>query len=107
MDTFQRHPVLYFADGNVCLSATHGLVAHVSSPTPSTEVNEVHVPAQPLEIVFRVHQSVLSLHSPIFKDLFALPSPPEVNETYDKAQLVRMPDRADDLESLLKAFYFG
>lgn len=102
MDTFQRHPVLYFADGNVCLSATHGLAAHVC-----TEVNEVHVPAQPLEIVFRVHQSVLSLHSPIFKDLFALPSPPEVNDTYDKAPLVRMPDRADELEALLKAFYFG
>lgn len=106
MDTFQRHPVLYFTDGNVCLSATYGAAAHAPSPTPSTEV-AVHAPAQHLEIVFRVHQSVLSLHSPIFKDLFALPSPPEVNEIYDKAPLVRMPDQADDLEALLKAFYFG
>lgn len=105
---YQRHSILYFVDGNVCLAAGNlSLAASNSSGQAVTPGQEPEKLAEHTGTVFRVHQTVLSLHSPIFKDTFALRSPQGANETYDGVPLVQMPDSADDLESLLKAFSFG
>lgn len=106
MPEFQRHTKLYFTDGNICLSA----VSHASAASQSDSNAEMlAAPDHPLSagIFFRVHQSVLSIHSPIFCDMFGLPSTDDTNETYDGVPLVHMPDSAEDLESLLTALYFG
>ncbi|KAF8195644.1 hypothetical protein K438DRAFT_1826289 [Mycena galopus ATCC 62051] len=56
-------------------------------------------------MLFRVHQSMLSLQSPVFAAMFTLP-PPDVNcDIYDGVPFVRMPDDAKDIESLLKVLY--
>lgn len=78
----QHHPSLYYSDGNVALSARgqDGSVQY-----------------------FRVHHSVLSRHSPVLADMFAMP--PMQDETYDGALHVRMPDNAEDLASFLGVLY--
>ena len=53
---------------------------------------------------FRVHSFMLAHHSPIFSDMFALPSP-SIADTYEGAPLVDMPDKAEDLADLLKVLY--
>ena len=75
----------YFPDGNIILSA------RVKDGTL---------------VYFRVHKSVLSLHSPIFADMFAMP-PPSVMDTYDGLPLVHLQDDADDLKAFLQALYGG
>ncbi|EIM81852.1 uncharacterized protein STEHIDRAFT_161204 [Stereum hirsutum FP-91666 SS1] len=106
---YQKHSVLYFVDGNVCLAAPklNLTAASNSSSEAASPVQEAEKPAGPVGTLFRVHQTILSLHSPIFGDTFALPNPKGANETHEGVPLVQMPDNADDLEILLKAFYFG
>ncbi|TFY80049.1 hypothetical protein EWM64_g3959 [Hericium alpestre] len=53
---------------------------------------------------FRVHQSVLSMHSRIFKDMFSMCNPQD-NDTFDGCSLIRLPDAADDFSHLLKSLY--
>jgi hypothetical protein len=79
----QIHESLYFNDGNIVLQAkgTSGK-----------------------DVIFRVHQSVLSKNCPVFQDMLALPAD-GVNEIYDGVPLVRMPDSAEDLQSLLNVLY--
>lgn len=79
----QRHPSLYFPAGDVVLIAEKDKVQHV----------------------FRVHKSILSHHSSVFKDMFALPSGDSLNELYDTVPVVRMHDEVGHLDSLLHAFY--
>lgn len=83
--TIQQHPNLYFQDGDVILSA----------PLPSDKGTTL----------LRVHRVVLSHHSPVFKDMFAFPSNPQVNEMLDGVPVVRMPDDGDELAGLISAFY--
>ncbi|KAI1787715.1 hypothetical protein LXA43DRAFT_1028058 [Ganoderma leucocontextum] len=54
-------------------------------------------------IAFRVHKSVLSLHSEVFRDLFLLPPPPgdEQSTSFEGCPTVRMPDTPEDLRHLL------
>ncbi|KZT21146.1 hypothetical protein NEOLEDRAFT_1158295 [Neolentinus lepideus HHB14362 ss-1] len=85
-----RHPDLWFVDGSVILQAdTTG---------------------------FRVHTSILSLHSTFFRDLFSLPGPTDpsssrigvnMNEELDGCPLVVLHDSPDDLANLLKALYYA
>jgi hypothetical protein len=56
-------------------------------------------------MLFRVHQSMLSLQSPIFAAMFTLPRPDANGDVYDGAPFVHMPDDAKDIESLLKVLY--
>lgn len=78
----QHHPTLYYSDGNVVLSGRgqDGSVQY-----------------------FRVHHSVLSMHSHVLADMFAMP--PMKDETYDGMLHVRMPDSAEDLASFLGVLY--
>ena len=78
----QHHTTLYYPDGNVVLSAR--------GQDGSIEY-------------FRVHQSVLTRHSPVLADMFAMPLMKD--ETYDGVLHVRMPDSAEDLASFLEVLY--
>ena len=81
-----RHEALYFPDGNVVIcSAGTG--------------------EGPGRVAFRVHKSVLSFHSTMFKDMFSLPAVDGVNETYDGVPLVNTTDNANGWEDLLGALY--
>lgn len=79
----QTHDSLYLVDGNVVLIAPH--------PTG-------------MRTLFRVHQSILAKSSPIFATMFTLPAA-DGNEMYDGVPLVRMPDGAEEVESLLQVLY--
>lgn len=87
--SIRKHESLYLSEGNICLAAVQ---------PPDSEV--------PYWLLFRVHHSILCLHSPIFRDMLALPAEGNT-EKFDGMPLVRMPDSAADLEAVLKALYFG
>lgn len=71
--------------------------------------------------MFRVHKSVLSMHSPVFNDMFTLPdtcselvgrqaegvngTSGSVNETYEGVPVVELPDTVEQVEQLLSIFY--
>lgn len=73
--------------------------------------------------MFRVHKSVLSMHSPVFNDMFTLPDTAacselvgrqaesvnstsgSVNETYEGVPVVELPDTVEQVEQLLSIFY--
>ncbi|TDL17688.1 hypothetical protein BD410DRAFT_544472 [Rickenella mellea] len=56
-------------------------------------------------VLFRVHRFMLAHHSPVFADMFLLPSTEGSNETYDGVSLIYMPDATEDIEALLQIFY--
>ncbi|KZT24907.1 hypothetical protein NEOLEDRAFT_1178982 [Neolentinus lepideus HHB14362 ss-1] len=78
-----RHPTLYFEDGSMVLRAQH----------LSGEL-----------IFFKVHKTVLSMHSEIFRDMFILPSP-SPRESYDGVSLLVLQDNAEELASFLACLY--
>ena len=53
---------------------------------------------------FRVNKVVLSVSSPFFADMFALPQPPD-NEVIDGLPVVRLSEEAETLNSLLTMLY--
>ncbi|KAH9835450.1 uncharacterized protein C8Q71DRAFT_710329 [Rhodofomes roseus] len=57
-------------------------------------------------VAFRVHRSVLSLHSEVFRDMFTIP-PPDDEETIDGCPAVRVSDTADGMRHMLWALYNG
>lgn len=63
---------------------------------------------------YRVHQSLLSLHSKVFADMFSIPQPTDasgsgvadnLNETIDGCPVVRIYDDSDDVYILLRVLY--
>lgn len=99
--SIHKHSSLYLADGNICLAA------------PQTQTIENHDTDTLRWIVFRVHQTMLSMHSPVFADMLALQPTVQAGnmdtdiDKFEGVSLVRMPDSAEDLEAMLKALYFG
>jgi hypothetical protein len=79
----QKHDSLYLFDGNIVLMA----------PTKSGGTT-----------IFRVHQSMLSNHSPIFANMLKTPVSDEV-QMYDGIRLVRLTDDAEEIESVFKLMY--
>ncbi|KAJ7228445.1 hypothetical protein GGX14DRAFT_345544 [Mycena pura] len=82
--TGTRHDTLYLEDGNLIIAA----------PISTGKT-----------MLFRVHQSMLSLQSPVFAAMFTLPHPAANRDLYDGAPFVHMPDDAEYIESLLKVLY--
>jgi hypothetical protein len=81
-----RDPDFYNDDGNIVLSAKD---------------------AEGCTVYFRLHRSILTKHSPVFGDMFAMPTPslPSVDQ-YDGVPLVEMAgDSADALRSLIALLY--
>ncbi|KAH8103818.1 hypothetical protein BXZ70DRAFT_665594 [Cristinia sonorae] len=78
MDSYTRSVELWFPDGTVILRA-----------------EETH---------FRVYSGILSLHSPIFRDLFTLPQPLD-DEVYDGCPVVSLQDGAEELGEFLKVLH--
>ncbi|KAL1950001.1 hypothetical protein VTO73DRAFT_8882 [Trametes versicolor] len=59
---------------------------------------------------FRVHMTLLSLHSPVFRDLFTLPQPDPGTESdggdsHQGFPVVHVTDSAHDMQCLLRAIY--
>ncbi|KAJ6490351.1 hypothetical protein C8R47DRAFT_1014560 [Mycena vitilis] len=81
-----RHSSLYLPDGNLIMAAP------ISDGAGGT-------------MLFRVHQSMLALQSPVFASMLSLPHPDATRDAYDGAPFVRMPDDCKDIESLLKVLY--
>ncbi|KAG2130314.1 uncharacterized protein EDB93DRAFT_1094950 [Suillus bovinus] len=79
----QKHDSLYLFDGNIILMA----------PTKAGGTT-----------LFRVHQSILSNHSPIFANMLKS-SISDEGQMYDGIRLVRLTDDAEEIESLFKLIY--
>ena len=73
-----HHPSLWFKDGSIVIRAQ--------------------------ETLFKVHQSLLALHSPIFASTFSIPQPCD-QEIIEGCPVVDIPDNADDVTCLLKVIY--
>ena len=56
---------------------------------------------------FRVHRSLLSLHSNVFRDMFSMPQPTDITTmlNVDGCPVITLLDRASDLEHVLSVFY--
>ena len=56
---------------------------------------------------FRVHRSLLSLQSSVFKDMFSMPQPMDTATTLnvDGCPIITLSDKASDLEHVLSIFY--
>ena len=83
----ERHPTLYYDDGNVVLSG---------------RTQQGH------RQYFRVHKSIIARHSPVLADLFAIPpllAQGTFAEAYEGVVHVQMPDSAEELTSFLNMFY--
>jgi hypothetical protein len=58
--------------------------------------------------LFRVHRSILSMHSEVFQGMFSVPQPVAVDwDLVDNCPVVQLLDRAVDWTHVLKAFYSG
>ena len=79
----RRHSDLWFDDGNVVFVGTDNTG-------------------------FRLHRSILSRHSTIFRDMFGMPQPDAVGaETLEGCPVVHLQDSSEDLAFLLTALYDG
>ena len=87
----ERHPQLYFTDGEIVLAAR---VSQSSTLTPGSPSRYQ---------LYRVHKPVLRHNSTVYANLFADAAPEEL---YDGVPLVMMMgDAAEDLASLLTFIY--
>lgn len=105
-----NHPELYFRDGNIILSAYSAneenkwdKCAAVSSPTPQDRDSEED--AKRCVIRFRVHKSLLSMHSKIMEDMFLLPQSQSSIQYDEGTEIVEMPDSAEEIEAMLSVIY--
>ncbi|KAF7289701.1 BTB domain-containing protein [Mycena indigotica] len=55
--------------------------------------------------LFRISRDFMATHSPIFRDMLALPTPPDA-DMYDGCPLVCLPDSAEDMTHFLKALLY-
>ncbi|KAI6039142.1 hypothetical protein EDC04DRAFT_2603393 [Pisolithus marmoratus] len=56
---------------------------------------------------FRVYRGMLSVHSPIFKDMFSCPQPADQEETIEGCAVVHLQDSASELQHVLRALFYG
>lgn len=78
--SIHKHDSLYLAEGNLCLAAVQSTDSEVKR-----------------WLMFRVQQSILCIHSSIFRDMLALPAEGNT-EQFEGVPLVRMPDSAIYIE---------
>jgi len=54
---------------------------------------------------FRVHMSILSLHSTVFRDMFQIPQPENAEIFIEGCPLVQVSDSTEDITIMLSAMY--
>jgi len=54
---------------------------------------------------FRVHMTVLSLHSTVFRDMFSMPQPAEAELTIEGCPIVHVSDTAQDVGFMFHTLY--
>ena len=97
-DSSERHPRLYFPDGDVVLAA------QMSPCTDDVSVQQEDV--SPKYWLFRVHKFLLGHHSTTFANLFA-DAKATAGDMHDGVPLLQMiGDRAQDLALLLTYLYY-
>ncbi|KAL0947476.1 hypothetical protein HGRIS_013581 [Hohenbuehelia grisea] len=82
-----RH--LWFEDGNLIIAA------RASKPDPSAPDDLLY---------FKIYREMLGLHSPVFRQMFRLPTP-VVEEVIDGVQVAQLPDDAYDVQSFLRFIF--
>lgn len=82
----ERHTTLYLDDGDLVISA-----ASKSRPN--------------VKQLFRVHKTILIVHSPVFKDMLRVVGDGSLNEKYDGVPLAYLEDAAEDVAGLFDALY--
>ena len=98
---FEKHSQLYFEDGDVILAAEiPGRADLLAAPFPFPFPFPI-----PTHQLFRVHKTILAIHSPVFSNMFKDASPVQT-EVHDGLPLVTMVgDSADALAKLLELVY--
>ncbi|KAM5546249.1 hypothetical protein V8D89_000375 [Ganoderma adspersum] len=88
----ERHPTLYFPNGDVVLSAQASIHPRPLAAPPKTQL-------------FRVHKFLLTHHSVTFANMFADANPAS-GESYDGVPMVELQgDKAEDVALLLNYLY--
>jgi hypothetical protein len=67
--------------------------------------NDGTVVLQVAETQFRVYRGILSAHSLVFRDMFAMPQPAGGEELVDGCSVVHMHDSVEDWRLVLKALH--
>jgi hypothetical protein len=80
-----------------------------SGATRSTRIwlEDGNVIIQAQTTQFRVHRGILSRHSRVFKDMFAIPQPELGEPVIEGCPIFRLFDAAQDWENLLTLLYDG
>ncbi|KAF7298011.1 BTB domain-containing protein [Mycena chlorophos] len=85
--------------------------ARTDDDAPSTPIRsdiwhyDGSVVLQAANTQFRVHWSVLTMHSSVFKDMYSVPQPDVAGPTVENCPVVELHDDPQDLEYVLKALY--
>ena len=98
---FEQHSQLYFEDGDVILAAE---IPSRATGQPSHETDPSAAPP-PTHRLFRVHKTILAIHSSVFANMFKDASPMQT-EVHDGVPLITMVgDDADPFARLLQLVY--
>ncbi|EKM55375.1 uncharacterized protein PHACADRAFT_255959 [Phanerochaete carnosa HHB-10118-sp] len=81
---FERHPSLYFPDGDIVLCA----------PKANGDV-----------LAFRIDRVYLTRSSPVFRELLSSPPTGNMTEVFEGAPVLRLSDDATELANLLELLY--
>ena len=90
-----KHWQHFYDDGNLILRAQ----GNVGKTGISHEASEPRI------VLYRVHKSLLALHSSVFRGMFDVSSPGAGDDFYDGLPVVDMPDKAYEVHLLLDSIY--
>lgn len=80
------------------------LPSEAPKPCPEFWFHDGSIVLHVEDTLFRVHQTILSNHSEVFADLFAVPQP-QVQEVIEGCHVVQVHDQIQDMHDLLDAIY--
>lgn len=93
---FEEDSDIWEKDGNVVIGVT--VVEDCNKEDRDSEWDEVlHL--------FKCHSIILSQHSPVFRDMLAIPPSSAPEDAYMGLPLVRLPDPFADIKELLRMLY--
>ncbi|KAL0960230.1 hypothetical protein HGRIS_011864 [Hohenbuehelia grisea] len=102
-------PFLYFPDGNIVLAAAGPVQnpGRYDSDSESEDGSSIDSEeARKTVTLFRIHRSLLSMHSRVFRDMFALCSEGSGGQTWDGVPFIPMfDDDAQDASNFLRVIY--